>query len=134
MNRSIGNLLPQKQGISGAYNYTYIPNGSTRGGGISGALGALSNNNGSLSLGSLIANNYFFFSSWEIDFWGKYRRQIESDKESYLAAVASYDDALVSLIGEVAQHYLIIRTDEEQIRIINENIKLQQEKENHYYY
>ncbi|MEI7752698.1 MAG: TolC family protein, partial [Candidatus Omnitrophota bacterium] len=62
-----------------------------------------------------------------MDLWGKYRRQIESDKNSYLASVASYDDALVSLIGDVAQNYVSIRTYEEQIRITNENIKLQQE-------
>ena len=130
LNRAIGNLLPQQQGISGSSNYNYIPQSSnfSQNGTANGLLRALTGTNYSTSIGpSFFSNQYFFTSSWEIDFWGKYRRQIQSDKNAYLASVASYDDALVSLIGDVAQDYVLIRTDQEEIRITHENIMLQQE-------
>lgn len=130
LNRSIGNLLPQQQGVSGSYNYSYIPQTSSfsQNGTANALLNAIAGTNSTTSAGPFfISNQYFFSSSWEIDLWGKYRRQIESDKNDYLAAVASYDDALVSLIGDVAQNYVSIRTYEEKIRITNENVKLQQE-------
>lgn len=130
LNRSIGNLLPQQQGVSGAYNYSYIPQSTSfsQNGTANGLLSALTGANNLASIGPyIVSNQYFFTSSWEIDFWGKYRRQIESDKNDYLAAIASYDDALVSLIGDVAQDYVAIRTYEEEIRITQENIKIQQE-------
>jgi hypothetical protein len=30
-----------------------------------------------------------FAATWEIDFWGKYRRGIESDRASYLGSIAA---------------------------------------------
>ena len=39
-------------------------------------------------------------ASWEIDFWGKFRRAIESADASLLASIANYDSTLVSLTGE----------------------------------
>ena len=35
--------------------------------------------------------------SWEIDFWGRFRRGIESADAAYLASIAAYDQALVLL-------------------------------------
>lgn len=130
LNRAIGNLLPQQQGVSGARNYNYIPSLSSfsQNGTANGLISALGGTNSMPSISPyIISNQYFFSSSWEIDFWGKYRRQIESDKDNYLATVAHYDDSLVTLIGDVAQGYVTIRTYEEQIRITNQNVKLQQE-------
>ena len=124
LNRSIGNLLPQQQGVSGAYNFYYIPQVANTGGNPTS--NAIAN---SIFGGNpyFVSNQYVFTSVWELDFWGKYRRQVESAKDSYLASVASYDDSLVSLIGDVAQNYISIRTYEEQIRITRENVKVQQE-------
>ena len=34
---------------------------------------------------------------WELDFWGKFRRGVESADASYLASIATYDDVLVTL-------------------------------------
>jgi NodT family efflux transporter outer membrane factor (OMF) lipoprotein len=65
-------------------------------------------------------------ASWEIDFWGKYRRGIESADANLLASVASYDDALVLLTALVADIYTVIRTTEEQLRIARENLVLQE--------
>jgi outer membrane protein TolC len=65
-------------------------------------------------------------ASWEIDFWGKFRRGVEAADAAYLASVAGYDQAIVLVTAQVCSTYLVIRTLEEQIRITRENIALQQ--------
>jgi NodT family efflux transporter outer membrane factor (OMF) lipoprotein len=136
---TIGNLFPQQQGISGGVNYYYLPpsdsgNNSSQfqpGTPLGAALSQdLSNNNSSrgFQIGpNLFTDQMLFSSSWEIDFWGKYRRQIQADKATFLASVAAYDNALVSLIGDVANSYVNIRTTQEQIRVNEENVLSQKE-------
>lgn len=63
--------------------------------------------------------------SWEIDFWGRFRRGIESADATYFASLAAYDQALVLLTAAVADSYVVIRTTEEQLRIAHENLKIQ---------
>src|ERR1700730_1075255 len=58
----------------------------------------------------------------QLDFWGKFRRGVESADSAYLASIASYDDVLVTLLGDVASTYVGIRTLEKQIAIARENI------------
>jgi len=65
-------------------------------------------------------------ASWEIDFWGKFRRGIEAADAGYLASIAGYDQVMVLVTAQVSGTYLAIRTLEEQIRITRENIALQQ--------
>ncbi len=65
-------------------------------------------------------------ASWELDFWGRFRRGIESADANLLASIASYDDALVLLTAQIADIYVVIRTTEEQLRIARENLVLQQ--------
>jgi len=60
--------------------------------------------------------------NWELDFWGKFRRGIESADAAYLASIAGYDQALVTLLGDVATTYIGIRTLETQIKIGQENV------------
>ena len=135
LNRSIGNLFPQQQGISAGLSYAYIPpsdGGTSSAGSTNPLVNALAQNLGqkkpNLSIGpNLLTNQTLFSASWEIDFWGKFRRQIEADKASYLSTVAAYDDALVTLIGDVASTYINIRTFQEEIAITNQNIVLQTE-------
>ena len=68
-----------------------------------------------------------FNLAWEIDFWGRFRRQIESASAELDASVANYDDAMVSLVAQVAQSYLVLRTFQSRLQIARENIVLQQE-------
>ena len=63
--------------------------------------------------------------SWELDFWGRFRRGIESADANLLASIAGYDEALVLLTSQVADTYAVIRTTEEQLRIARENVVLQ---------
>lgn len=65
-------------------------------------------------------------ASWEIDFWGGFRRGIESADAAYLSSIAAYDQAVVLLTAGVVDAYTVIRTIEEQIRIANENLVIQQ--------
>jgi NodT family efflux transporter outer membrane factor (OMF) lipoprotein len=65
-------------------------------------------------------------ASWEIDFWGRFRRGIESADANFLASIASFDDTLVLLTAQIADVYVAIRSAEEQLRIARENLALQQ--------
>jgi NodT family efflux transporter outer membrane factor (OMF) lipoprotein len=60
--------------------------------------------------------------NWELDFWGKFRRAIESADAAYLASIANYDYVLVTLLGDVATTYIGIRTLQTQIEIARENV------------
>ena len=51
-------------------------------------------------------------AAWELDFWGKFRRGVESADAAYLASIATYDQVLVTLLGDVAATYIGIRTTE----------------------
>jgi NodT family efflux transporter outer membrane factor (OMF) lipoprotein len=66
-------------------------------------------------------------ASWEIDFWGKFRRAVESEDANFLGSMAEYDNALVILTADVARTYVSIRTLEERLRIAQENVELQRE-------
>ncbi len=68
-----------------------------------------------------------FDAVWELDFWGKFRRDIESAHADVLASAADYDNALVSLTAEVARTYTVIRTSEALIQITLENVKVQED-------
>jgi len=64
--------------------------------------------------------------AWELDFWGRFRRGIESAQDDLYASFANYDDVLVILQSEVASAYVDIRTLEERIEIVKHNIKVQE--------
>jgi len=49
-------------------------------------------------------------------------QHIESADAAYLASIAGYDEALVTLLGDVATTYIGIRTLETQIKIAQENV------------
>jgi NodT family efflux transporter outer membrane factor (OMF) lipoprotein len=66
-----------------------------------------------------------FDVAWELDLWGAFRRGIESSDAELLAAVADYDDVLVSLLAEVAANYITVRTAQEQLDVAQRNVELQ---------
>jgi NodT family efflux transporter outer membrane factor (OMF) lipoprotein len=108
---AVGSQYPQTQQISGEATRNrlsdYAPNGA----------GA-----------DKIFYNYQigFDAAWEFDFWGRFRRGVESANASLYASVADYDDILVSLIAEVARTYLDIRTFEQRLVFAGENVSLQE--------
>jgi NodT family efflux transporter outer membrane factor (OMF) lipoprotein len=104
---AIGELLPQSQTMNG----NYLREAS------SGETG---------SKQSFFSRwNYGFTLSWELDFWGRFRRTVESDRATLQASVADYDDVLVTLLGDVATAYVTYRTTEERIKYVNQNVDIQ---------
>lgn len=64
---------------------------------------------------------------WELDFWGKYRRDLQSADAALQASIADYDNALVSLLANVANYYTAIRTLERRLEIAQKNVETQKE-------
>ena len=68
-----------------------------------------------------------FNLGWEIDFWGRFKLQVESAAAELDASVADYDGVVVSLVAQVAQTYILIRTFQDRLEVNKENIKYQAE-------
>jgi NodT family efflux transporter outer membrane factor (OMF) lipoprotein len=68
-----------------------------------------------------------FDATWELDFWGKFRRDVEASRADLIASMADYDNALVSLTAEVARTYTLMRTSEVLLEITLANVKLQED-------
>ncbi len=109
----VGEQYPQEQAAAGSATQNrlsknspnYNPNGSDR------------------SFTNLQAG---FDAAWEMDFWGKYRRGVESADANLSVSIQDYKDALVTLTAEVARTYVSIRTTEQRIRLSLQNVKIQQ--------
>jgi len=67
-----------------------------------------------------------FDLAWEIDFWGKFRRGIESADAAYFASIAQYDDVQVLVAAQAASLYATVRTIELRLLITQENAAIQQ--------
>ena len=68
-----------------------------------------------------------FDAGWEIDIWGQLRRNVQSAEANLLYQIASYDDALVTLTGDIAATYVTIRELQGLIAIARANAALQKE-------
>jgi len=66
-----------------------------------------------------------FSIGWELDFWGRFSRAIESADASFFAAQANRDDVLVLLHAQVADTYFALRTAQARLHIARENARLQ---------
>jgi len=75
---------------------------------------------------SFVQYNLAAAFSWEMDFWGRFRRGIEAADAGLLASIADYDDVLVLLTAQIADVYTIIRATEEQLRLAQESVDIQQ--------
>ncbi|ELY4669756.1 efflux transporter outer membrane subunit [Cronobacter muytjensii] len=63
-----------------------------------------------------------FDAQWEIDLWGKVRRQVEAADAQQKAAIEQRNDALVSLEAEVARAWLQLRGAQSILATMNEQI------------
>lgn len=66
-------------------------------------------------------------ASWELDFWGKYRRARESDRASLAASEAALAQARVSLQASVASTYCNVRVFQQRISVAQANLAEQAE-------
>lgn len=103
---AIGNQFPQQQQLSGS---------------VSRAKGAI--------VPELITEQYEvgFNLGWQLDMWGRLRREVLSAAASLDATVAEYDGVLVSLVAQVARAYILIRTTQQRLEVAYNNIDYQAE-------
>jgi NodT family efflux transporter outer membrane factor (OMF) lipoprotein len=73
--------------------------------------------------------NLGFNLGWEADFWGRFRRQVESASAQLDASVVNYDAAMLSLVSQVAQNYILIRTYQNRLDVAKLNLELQVESQ-----
>ncbi len=64
-------------------------------------------------------------ASWELDFWGRFRRAVEAADAELDASVERYDDVLVVLLSDVAASYVQYRTFQQRIVYAQANIDVQ---------
>jgi NodT family efflux transporter outer membrane factor (OMF) lipoprotein len=69
--------------------------------------------------------NFGFSLAWELDFWGRLRRAITAGQDNLDASVADYDQAVVTMLGDIAQNYVQVRTDQDRIRLLRASVDLQ---------
>lgn len=101
-------LLP-KAGVSGTYSRE-----------------ALSENGPMAKLGAKSTPHDFwqggFDASWEIDLWGHASRNKEAANAALLASEYQREGVLISIAAEVARNYLLLRSAQSQIGIVEETI------------
>jgi len=117
---AIGEIYPQTQQGIGSVQYNRTSDRAATGAFFSGG------SNGGSSF-SYWQSTIGAQASWELDFWGRIRRGIESADASLLATLADYDNTLVTLTADVANTYIALRTAEERIRIARENVETQEQ-------
>lgn len=99
---AVGNVFPQSQQFLGLYSY------------------------GNLAKTPAHIDITAFNLGWELDFWGKYRRQVESANASLDASVEDYDSSLVTLLADVATNYVQYRVAQQRIVIARDNLAMQE--------
>jgi NodT family efflux transporter outer membrane factor (OMF) lipoprotein len=103
--------------LDGAYARTRISENSATGSIITESGGEVSAaNNWDVSLGF----------SWEIDLFGRIRRQVESATAGLEASIEDYRDVLVSVQAEVAANYMDVRTLQAQLAYARANAEAQE--------
>jgi NodT family efflux transporter outer membrane factor (OMF) lipoprotein len=105
-----GELFPQTQQAIGSYDRVALSKN-----GPAGAANGLHYND--IQLGTNL--------SWELDFWGQFRRALEAADANLDASVESYDDVLVLLLSQVAQSYSDVRVAEQRLTYANQNLDIQ---------
>lgn len=66
-------------------------------------------------------------ASWEIEFWGKNRRAVESAEAELDASQEDYRNVQVLLVSEVAASYVQLRGYQQRIEFARENVQIQQQ-------
>ena len=106
-----GNLFPQSQGALGGYQR--------------GAASQVANSSPGTAAQFFNDTGLGFNLSWELDFWGRFRRAVTAAEHSLEASCANYNQVLVTLLGDVASNYVQVRTLQQRIEYVRANMALQ---------
>ena len=91
-----------------------------------GANGAINNTTGGIQSAGIAPFDIWqggIDASWEVDFWGRVRRSIESASASADAANEAQRTVLLSSLAEVARDYIQLRGIQTQLQIALDNVK-----------
>ena len=69
----------------------------------------------------------FLFGSWEIDFWGRYRRASEAAQAELFSAEEARRSVVLTLVGAVATAYVDIRALDKQLEITRRTAETRKE-------
>jgi NodT family efflux transporter outer membrane factor (OMF) lipoprotein len=112
-----GNLFPQSQTLDGGYSKSKISSNDAN---FFTAPGVFDANvrpaNWQAGLNA----------SWELDFWGRYRRAVEAADAGLEASMAAYDETRILLMAEVGRTYVELRTMESRLDIAQQAFDVQQ--------
>jgi NodT family efflux transporter outer membrane factor (OMF) lipoprotein len=112
-----GDFFPQI-GLNGSYTYFQLSENSIQGQAIVDAGGTIEpDDQWSFSLGAF----------WEIDLFGRIRRQNEAAKAGFEASIEDFRDVLVSLYAEVAASYVDLRTTQVRLEFAHRNAASQRQ-------
>jgi NodT family efflux transporter outer membrane factor (OMF) lipoprotein len=110
--------------ITGA---TPTGNGTTTSASNYGATGGASPGGGGSAVKRFASNfSTNLNASWELDFWGLFRRNLEASNASLDQSVKNYDEMLVLLLSNVANQYVEIRTLQRRLELARSNVALQE--------
>jgi len=70
----------------------------------------------------------FLAASWQVDLWGKIRRQKEAALQELLATEEAYRGVTITLVAEIANGYLLLRDLDNRLDISEKTLKLWQER------
>ena len=68
-----------------------------------------------------------FDATWEIDIFGGTRRKVEAAQAALQVEIESGRDVLVTLLAEVAQNYITLRSTQRELAITEGNVDVQRE-------
>lgn len=109
---------------------SFFPNiglgaGATRSGGSGGRNGALSAPSGFVQTGSGTRTLYDAdaSASWDLDIWGKIRREVESDVAKAQASAADVAAARLSAQATLAEDYFQLRAAEQELRLLKTSVQ-----------
>jgi NodT family efflux transporter outer membrane factor (OMF) lipoprotein len=112
-----GDYFPQVA-LQGTYSYFRLSENSLTGQAIQDAGGEVkAEDEWDFSLGAF----------WEIDLFGRIRRQNEAARAGFQASIEDFRDVLVSLFAEVAASYVDVRTFQARLEFVRRNARAQRE-------
>ena len=78
--------------------------------------------------GGRVGNAYLvdLDATWELDLWGRVRRNVESAEASAQASQADLDAAKLSAQAQLVQDYLLLRVQDAQIKLLNDTVEAYQ--------
>jgi NodT family efflux transporter outer membrane factor (OMF) lipoprotein len=128
---AVGNFFPQTQQATGKFSRIGLSQNMAN---DPAALNPAFKGNPSAALipSAEIPTNWYtnisagFNLNWELDFWGQFRRSIESANAKLDASVENYDSALVTLLADVATNYVQYRVAQQRIKIARDNVRIQE--------